>query len=54
MLYKLVVGSTRLQNEEGEWENYSAWDNNILNLTPEQAKSLGRRVVPLVKAGGGR
>ncbi len=53
MLYKLIVGSTRLQNEDGEWVNYQAWDNNIVNLTPLQAKSLGRRVTPLVETEGG-
>lgn len=50
MLYRLIVGSTRLLDEEtGEWVSYNSWDNNILDLTPSQAASLGRRVVPLVQ-----
>lgn len=46
-LYKLVKGSTRLQNADGTWTRYATWDNNILDLTKEQAKSLGKRVVLL-------
>lgn len=50
MLYRLVVGSTKLQDaESGEWVRYSAWENNILDLTPAEAKSLGRRVTPLAE-----
>lgn len=47
MLYKLIIGSTRLPDAEGNPIRYSAWENNILDLTKEQAKAFGRRVVPL-------
>lgn len=46
MLYRLIKGSTQI---DGVW--YHAWENNVLDLTPSQAKSLGvgKRIIPLAE-----
>ena len=50
MFYKLVKGSTEI---DGTW--YHAWENNILDLTPSQAKSLGvgKRIIPVIEEESG-
>lgn len=46
MLYRLIKGSTKIDDV---W--YHAWENNVLDLTPAQAKSLGvgKRIHPIAE-----
>lgn len=50
MFYRLITGSTHIIDPEtGEEVLYTAWDNNTMELTTSQARSLGPRVIPMME-----